>query len=346
MKVCVLGDTHFGAKMDSIQFHDHFELFYKNIFFPYIDENDIKVVFQLGDLFDRRKTVNLLTLHRSKEYFFEEIRKRPDVKFYCLVGNHDTYHKNTNRINSPELLLKEYENFIVINDPSEIVIDEIPLAIIPWICQDNELEISRFIENTKAQILMGHLELKGFQMYRGSVNLHGHDSNMFKKFDMVLSGHFHHRSSKGNIHYVGTPYEITWSDADDPRGFHILDLETRDLTFIRNPYIMHKKILYDGGEVDEMPFVSGLYVKVFVKSKTDQKHFDNFILQLESQNPYELNVLEDKVSLLSDSKVILETKDTTSIIETVVSDIEVNKVDKEELKSVLVSLYNDALRIS
>ena len=30
MKLCILGDTHFGARGDSVDFHNFFEKFYEN----------------------------------------------------------------------------------------------------------------------------------------------------------------------------------------------------------------------------------------------------------------------------------------------------------------------------
>ena len=58
MKICILGDTHFGARGDSLEFHNYFKRFYDEIFFPYLLENRINIIFQLGDLFDRRKFIN------------------------------------------------------------------------------------------------------------------------------------------------------------------------------------------------------------------------------------------------------------------------------------------------
>ena len=57
-KFVILGDTHFGARNDSRKFHDYFEKFYKNTFFPYLEEHGITEIIQLGDLFDRRKFIN------------------------------------------------------------------------------------------------------------------------------------------------------------------------------------------------------------------------------------------------------------------------------------------------
>ena len=69
MKICLLGDTHFGMRGDSLEFHKYIKKFYDNIFFPYLIENKIDTVFQLGDLFDRRKFINFNSLYLCRKYF-------------------------------------------------------------------------------------------------------------------------------------------------------------------------------------------------------------------------------------------------------------------------------------
>ena len=120
---------------------------------------------------------------------------------------------------------------------------------------------------TEATICMGHFEIEGFQMYRGAPSHDGLEPKMFDKFDMVFSGHYHHKSSRKNIHYLGNPYELTWQDYDDPRGCHIFDLKTHELEFIQNPNRMFIKIVYDDKlesviEIEE--FYS--YNKAWIKS--------------------------------------------------------------------------------
>ena len=109
MMLCILGDTHFGARGDSVDFLNFFEKFYENTFFPYLIENNIDTVFQLGDLFDRRKYINFNSLYLCRKYFFDKLRDN-NIKMYTLLGNHDISYKNTLKVNSSELLLKEYKN--------------------------------------------------------------------------------------------------------------------------------------------------------------------------------------------------------------------------------------------
>ena len=160
MKVAIITDQHFGARNDSIAFLDFFQKFYDNTFFPTIDDNGIDTVLILGDTFDRRKYVNFYALDRAKKMFFDKLEDR-GITVHMLAGNHDTYFKNTNEVNSPDLLLQEYSNVIVIDEPETIVIDGVPICMMPWICPENYQQSLDTMKNTKADICMGHFEIAG-----------------------------------------------------------------------------------------------------------------------------------------------------------------------------------------
>jgi len=58
MKIALITDTHYGARKSSKTFHDFFQKFYDNVFFPTLEERGIKTVIHLGDAFDSRKTID------------------------------------------------------------------------------------------------------------------------------------------------------------------------------------------------------------------------------------------------------------------------------------------------
>jgi DNA repair exonuclease SbcCD nuclease subunit len=305
----------------------------------------------LGDIVDRRKYINFVTARHLNEF----VRKcwHKDIKLDVIVGNHDTSFKNTNDVNSMNELYSHSEYSIrYFSDPSEVVIDGTTIAVLPWICKDNYEASMKFISDTKAQILFGHLEIQGFEMYKGSVNDHGFSPKIFDKFDLVCSGHFHHKSTRGNINYLGAPYEMCWSDFDDPRGFHIFDTDTRELTFIENPYKMFNKFYYDDTDftMEEVLGIDfdqykGKYVKIIVKNKTNPFWFDNFVEKLEAAGAIDVLVMEDGLVIIDDgSEEIGDVEDTVSILRKTVDQFETN-VDKKRLDSFLVSLYNEAISV-
>ena len=222
MKVALVTDTHFGARSDSLAFDAYFAKFYDETFFPYLKEHDIKTVCHLGDIFDRRKYINFNTLRSCKRYFFKQAEDM-GIDIHMIPGNHDTYFKNTNDVNSPDLLLGEYNNITLYQEPTEIMLDREKVLYLPWICGENYDRTMAKIKESNAKTCFGHFEFAGYFLLPGMPNLHGMDTDAFSDFDLVVSGHFHHRHSRGNITYMGNPYEITWSDYKDPRGFAIYD---------------------------------------------------------------------------------------------------------------------------
>ena len=172
-------------------------------------------------------------------------RSLRDYAVHMIVGNHDCYYKNTNLVNSPSLLLKNYDNIKTYSSPQTIKVGGLDIMMIPWICSENYDETLTQIKKTKAKIAMGHLELQGFRVNNQMIMEHGLESNVFDKFELVYSGHYHTRSNDGKIFYLGNPYELYWNDVNDARGFHIFDTDTLELTPINNPYRMFYNIYYE-----------------------------------------------------------------------------------------------------
>ena len=265
------------------------------------------------------------------------------------LGNHDTYYKNTNDVNSPDLLLREYKNITVIDHPSTIEVDGVDICMMPWICPDNYQQCLDEMKNTKAEICMGHFEIAGFSMYRGMESHDGLSKDTFNKFDLVFSGHYHHRSSDGQIHYLGNPYELTWQDYNDPRGFHLFDTGTRRLDFIENPYRMFARLEYSDREKDPIDLdaydLKGLYVKLIVVDKTDYYKFDRFVQKLYNKGCSDIKIIEDLSEFGEgevDEEISLE--DTLSVLTNYVDSIQTD-VDKDQVKTFMRTLYTEAVNV-
>jgi DNA repair exonuclease SbcCD nuclease subunit len=351
-KICILGDTHFGVRSDSIDFHKYYQKFYDTILFPYLIENDIKVIFQLGDLFDRRKFINFHSLYLSRKYFFDKL-KEYGIQLHTLIGNHDIYYRNTLIVSSPTLVLREYDNIKVYDKFETVNLCGIDIDVVPWICDANQEEIFEKMKDSRADICFGHFEIDGFEMDRGTVHHGGLDRKALKKYDMVLSGHFHHKSSADNILYVGTPYEMTWSDYNDPKGFHILNTETRDLTFVQNTFKMFHKVFYDDGEQDfefwkkyDFNSLKETYVKVVVLNKQNPYLFDNVIDNLYKIGVSDLGIVEDFTdsTIDDDQDLIDQAEDTMTILGKYIDSMPLD-IETSKLKSMMREIYVEALNV-
>lgn len=343
MKIAIITDTHFGARNDSIHFDTFFQKFYDEVFFPYLDAHEIKTIFHLGDVFDRRKYINFSVLRSCKAYFFEKLRER-NIDMLVIPGNHDTYYKNTNEVNSLDLLLREYSNITILESPVRLPFGSKEYLFVPWICAGNEEQILQELE-TPADLCFGHFEIDGFDMFLGTKNHGGLNRTLLSKFEMVLTGHFHHRSTDDNIYYLGSPYGFTWSDHNDPRGFHILDTETHNLTFIENPNIIFHKIYYDDKK-DQKLKASDYWkscVKVVVVNKTNYVKFDKFIDGLYDNEVLELTIEDDlseyDAAVNETDEVNIE--DTLTMLSDFIDNIQSDK-DKDKLKTLMRTLYVEA----
>jgi DNA repair exonuclease SbcCD nuclease subunit len=281
------------------------------------------------------------------------------IQLHSIVGNHSTYYRNTNSVNSSELLYGYYDNVHAYPNPTTITLDGTDIDILPWINSENYDIMMAFIKDSKSQVGFGHLEVDGFAMYKGYIADSGLPKSLFNRYEVLCSGHYHHKSSKDNIHYLGAPYEITWNDYDDPRGFHIFDTQTRELTFIRNQYRLFEKIYYDDSEnVDYKKLDTSYYkdkiVKLIVEEKTNLADFENFVERLYKSELADLIILEDlsEYSMRyanEDEEEDLEVGNTSTFLDEYVDSIPEGNVKDEErtkVKKLLQVIYGEALNIN
>ena len=342
MKIAIITDQHFGARKNSKLFHDYFLKFYNDIFFPYLEENGITTIVDMGDTFDSRKGIDFSSLAWAKDNYYDRL-KGMGIHVHTIVGNHTAYYKNTNEVNAVDLLLREYDNVTVYSEATEVQIDNRNILFIPWINKENEEKTIKLIKDSTCKCAMGHLELNGFRAHRGCIMDHGMESKLYNKFKRVFSGHYHTRSDNGTVFYLGNPYELFWNDVEDPRGFTIFDTKTLKHTHINNPYRLFYNIYYN--DTPHQLFDASEYdnkiVKVIVRQKTSIKDFERFIDKLYSVGVADLKIVENFVLQESEEFEVFESEDTLSILDRYVREAEIN-LDKSKLQNIMRSTYQEA----
>jgi hypothetical protein len=345
MKLAIITDTHYGARKGSKLFHDYFEQFYREVFFPTLDELGIDDVIHMGDAFDSRKGIEFKSLKWAKKVVFNPLIER-GINMHLMVGNHDAYYKNTNEINAVDLLLQEYDNVKIYSSPTEVSVGGLPILFIPWINEANQKETDSIIKRTNCTVAMGHLELNGFVATPGHVMEHGHDARVYNKFDKVFSGHYHSRSDNGTVYYLGNPYEMFWNDVESTRGFHIFDTESLEHTPVNNPYRLFYKIYYD--DTDHQTFNASEYenkiVKVIVKKKTDTKKFEKFIDKLYNCGVADLKIVENFQLFDVEDFETEESEDTMSILNRYIDETE-TELNKTVIQSLIKDIYQEACEV-
>ena len=345
MKLAIITDQHFGARKGAEYIHNYFKKFYDDIFFPYLEKNKIDTIIDMGDTFDNRRNIDLASLEWSKKVYYDRLQAM-GITVHTIVGNHTAYYKDTNEINTVDLLLKEYDNVVVYSEPTEINIDGLDILLLPWINEENRTQTMGMIDKSVSKVVMGHLELNGFVATRGHMMENGMNIDVFDKFDIVYSGHFHTRSTNGKISYLGNPYEMFWNDVNDPRGFNIFDTETLKHTPVNNPYRLFYNIYYE--DTNYKLFDSREYkhkiVKLIVKRKTDQKQFEKFIDKLYNSGIQDLKIIENYILQESEDFEVEETENTIGILNRYIDESEFEG-DKTLIKGILQKIYSEACEV-
>ena len=296
-----------------------------------------------GDIFDSRKSIDYQSLEWAKQVVFEPLRK---YKVYAITGNHDWYYKNTNHVNSPELLLNDYSNISTFSKATEINIDGLDILLLPWINSENYDESLEAIQNSKSKVAMGHLEINGFKATRGHMMEDGMDTDVFSKFNAVYSGHFHTRSTDGKINYLGNPYEMYWNDVNDTRGFHIFDTDTITHAPINNPYKLFYNVYYEDTPYqtfDSTPYENKI-VKVIVRKKTNPKQFQKFIDKLYATGIQDLKIIENFELIEGEDFEMDEDENTLSLLNRYIDESEFH-LDKNIIKGIFQDLYRQACEV-
>ena len=348
-KFVVLSDTHFGIRNSSDVFIDYHRRFFEETFFPYCKKHGIKHIIHAGDLYDNRKYINFKVQHASRKMFLEKLSEH-GMTMDIICGNHDVYYKSTNDLNALKELLGYFtSNINVITEPRVLDYDGLKIGMVPWINNENYSESIRFIQECRAPWLIGHLELAGFDLLPGMKATDGMSSDLFSKFEMVLSGHYHTKSENDNIKYLGTQMEFTWADANDPKYFHVIDSKTREIEAVRCPITMFEKIYYDDQKrnyLEEYDFsrVENRFVKVIVVNKTDPFTFDRFIDKIQESNHHDLKIAENFDEFIGENVEVdegISIEDTTNLLDSYIDNTETD-LEKDRLKELMRSIYVEA----
>ena len=346
MKIALITDQHLDGRKGSLAFWNYFQKFYDEIFFPTLEKEGIRTIIDLGDTFDNRKSMDYNTFNRVDTNYFQRLK---DYEVHMILGNHCTYYKDTNKINSPELLLEKYRNIRVYSEPKEILLGGKVFLMMPWINSGNKEDCLRKISTSEADIMCGHLECDGFEVTPGMKFEGGFKLSQFKNFKRVWSGHFHHKSKHGNVQYLGNPYQMFWNDYKDTRGFHIYDTESDKLKFIKNPFEIFDKIIYDDSSVDynkqDVRSYKDKYIKIIVDHKQDYQMFETLVDRLYNLGVHDVKIVETLVDTDDVEDADLETKDTMTLLNEYIDEVEI-AVDKTDLKGLMRTLYIESCNVA
>lgn len=287
MKYAILGDIHFKKLKTELERSYREKVLY--FVSKTLEERKIDNVIQLGDFFDDRKNLDVFEFVKTQEYYKKYFGKIDS--FLTLTGNHDSYLKNTNDINSTSIFQQLFPNFFCISE-----IKELPFGlIVPWINESNIEQFNEAIQK-KHKYCFGHFEINSFSMVKGFEETHGLSSALFNNCDKVFSGHFHLVQDKNNISYVGSLFQNDRNDINDIKRILILDTDTDEIEEIKIPFELFKRVSINSEDDMTDDLIDSFDEKIVdivfnvPKSLKREKYMDKII---DAATTFEFNIIDN-----------------------------------------------------
>jgi DNA repair exonuclease SbcCD nuclease subunit len=337
-KTVVIGDLHFGIKMADERFLGYQIEEWKKFINGYCLVNDVNQLIILGDFFDNRNYLSVKMLDTVRTQIFKY-----DMDIVLLVGNHDTLYRNTNAVSSPRLIFGTHDNIQIIDTVKEMYIDDVKCLMLPWINKENYNKSIAAVKKTEAEYCFAHLALNEFEMTSGIKCTTGLNASLFKKFKGVFTGHFHLVQDVGNIHYLGSFYQTTWTDCGDQKRIYVVE-DGFELSPVPITRQIFKKIYLTKEEPitqEIIDSVADCYVKVYLSYKMTAKE-DKLLSKL-LDCAINVDVIDLRLLLEEDGRDVTE----EDFLEIFNGFMELQEDLDEELKTAVSNLiqktYNEAL---
>lgn len=223
-KIAMFTDIHFGKKSNSVLHNQDCLDFVKWFCAQVTARGDITHVAFLGDWFENRNAVNVMTMHFAHEAL--KLLNSLNIPVYIIIGNHDLYHRENRKVFST----KVFDEFSNVKMVSELFLME-DILIAPFLFKHEYKELATYMN---VPYWLGHFEFRNFVITGSDRRMeHGPDHTQFNKVKYIFSGHFHKRQANDNVIYIGNAFPMDYGDAwDDARGMAVLDTSNDDVDFV------------------------------------------------------------------------------------------------------------------
>lgn len=342
MKIALITDTHMGVRNDSTYFMRQQKKYYDEHFFPYLLQNNISTIIHGGDLFDKRKQINFESLNHTMESFMNPIIEN-GMKLHLIVGNHDSYFKASGDLISTKLLFLNTpsENLEIYDTIREVYFGNKLFLMVPWIFPNQKDSAIEAIKMSDAENVVGHFEMINIAFQGNTLSRKGIEADNFKHFANVFSGHYH----KPSEYYIGSPYQMTWNDYGDKKRIMIYDTDTGETESVYLGEDIYVKMIYDGSDFPKTTSLNDKIVRVVVKSKDSIQHFENYIAELEKEEPFEIDIKDEYlyINIVNDESGINEKGTLEMILESVDDISDLKDGEKMIVKEIITKLYEKAV---
>lgn len=221
----------------------------------YSEENNISKIVCAGDFFHTK--AKSYAPHVVQAWLRIKDINKLGIDQYLIVGNHDMAMPNTS-MNSILFVFSNYSKIIpdyYFEDIGDTRVHFLSYTTVPF---DNFI-----FSKTKKNVLIGHLDVIGFKMSNGYRADSGFKIADFDKFDLVFSGHYHSHQIMENIVYVGSPYQTSFAERDQNKGFIVFDTDSFTWEFVETPSAPKYKII----EIEDIEEINEKVSNDFIRIK-------------------------------------------------------------------------------
>jgi len=215
------------------------------------EKRGITDVYCLGDLFHTGPRLDTRTFNAVYR-FFQRTRSGWTT---LIAGNHDQLTRY-----GSESALYSLENA---HDRVHVVEDSClngnSILLLPYTENYRDVQHQLTGWNSDRKIVLGHLAVQGAVVGRHEYQPEeGCHPSWLDQADLVLLGHYHKRQSvTDKVQYIGSTMSIDFNDADEQKGFTILDTETLETEFV--PIGSKKFLVFDDGPLQGSQIARGGY---------------------------------------------------------------------------------------
>lgn len=254
MKYILLSDIHFGHKGNSEEFNKQC-LEFLDFVAQDTENKDIDGAIFLGDWFHTRNNVNVKTLQAGVEGLYK-LGNIGRGNAYFLLGNHDLYLRNSREIYS--IIIPEGDIGVqLITEP--LMVDNILMC--PWLVENESL--TDLIHQYNPEYVCGHFEIPSFSLNKMTKFDGEYNPAEYAGPKRIISGHFHMRSEKNNITYLGNCFSHDFSDVNDwhNKGYAIWDTNNNQIQYYEwkdAPKYCTSKI----SQMNTIEFGSNMHIKL------------------------------------------------------------------------------------
>ena len=171
----------------------------------------------LGDFYDKvysQGTLPVDILNELLRYFSDEW----SVPMIMIPGNHDYFDAAETEHGLTPFSFANPKYIRVIDTPT--MVDN--QLWIPW-RRDLDVLKSVLSSNAHANVIFAHLDLVGFRLNATKISTEGLLPSQLPSGVPVYTGHYHTPQAHGSIQYVGSPYQLSLSEAEDKKALLVLD---------------------------------------------------------------------------------------------------------------------------